>query len=99
MDQRNPNPDLLANLEKIPREPLPDQKTFDLWHIKSLIEELDDIAQDLGMYKRMLRNPDLRPDNKALIKYLQELDDKRYWKLEAEIEELRNEYQTQDIPF
>ena len=99
---KSPNPDLLANLKasknKI-REKLPDQKTFDLWHIESSIEELDDIAQDVGMYKRMLLNPNLRADNRALLQNLLKLDDQRYWKLENEIERLINEYKTQDVLF
>lgn len=92
---QNQSPDSSARI----RSPLPDQKTFNLWHIESLIEELDDIAADLGMYKRMLNNPELRPDNRALVESLQKLDDERYWKLEAEIEGLRNDYKAQDTPF
>lgn len=99
---QSPNPDLLAKLKasknKV-REKLPDQKTFDLWHIESSIEELDDIAQDIGMYKRMLLNPNLRVDNRALLQNLLKLDDQRYWKLENEIERLMNEYKTQDVSF
>lgn len=64
---------------------------LDQWHIDGLIEEQADIAKDLGMYRRMLENPSLRLDNRALVKNLQELDERRYWLLDNEIERLRNE--------
>jgi hypothetical protein len=64
---------------------------LDQWHIDSLIEEQADIAKDLGMYKRMLENSNLRADNRALVENLQKLDERRYWLLDNEIERLRNE--------
>ena len=63
---------------------------FDQWHIDSLVEEQADIARDLGMYKQMLENPNLRPGNRALVVSLQELDERRYWLLDNEIERLRD---------
>jgi len=70
---------------------LPSMAEFDQMHIKGLIEEQADIAKDLGMYKRMLENPNLRADNKAIVQNLQKLDERRYWLLDNEIERLCNE--------
>lgn len=70
---------------------LPTMIEFDRWHVDTLIEEQADIARDLGMYKQMLENPNLRSDNRALVVSLRELDDQRYWLLDNEIERLRNE--------
>ena len=70
---------------------LPTMAELDQWHIDSLIEEQADIAKDLGMYKRILENPNLRADNRALVKSLQKLDERRYWLLDNEIERLRSE--------
>lgn len=70
---------------------LPTMTELDQWHIDSLIEEQADIAKDLGMYKRMLENSNLRADNRALVENLQKLDERRYWLLDNEIERLRNE--------
>lgn len=67
---------------------LPTMQELDQWHIDTLVEEQADIAKDLGTYKRMLENPELRPDNRALVKSLQGLDEQRYWLLESEIEGL-----------
>ena len=65
--------------------------SFDEWHVNNLIQEQADIALDLGLYKQMLENPNLRLDNRALVVNLQELDGQRYWLLDNEIERLRNE--------
>lgn len=70
---------------------LPTMAEFDQMHIESLIEEQADIAKDLGMYLRMLENPDLRADNRILVQNLQELDERRYWMLDNEIERLCND--------
>ena len=70
---------------------LPTIAELDQWHIDSLIEEQADIAKDLGMYRRMLENPDLRADNRAIVENLQKLDERRYWLLDIEIERLRSE--------
>ena len=70
---------------------LPTMAELDQWHIDGLIEEQDDIAKDLGMYRRMLENPDLRADNRALVMNLQKLDERRYWLLDNEIERLRSD--------
>ena len=70
---------------------LPTMDEFDQAHIEGLIEEQADIAKDLGMYKRMLENPELRVDNRVLVQDLQKLDEQRYWLLDNEIEGLCND--------
>lgn len=62
---------------------------FNDWHIESLIEEMGDIRLDLGMYRRMLKNPDLSYINRKRLENLLELDQRRLYKLKMEIESER----------
>lgn len=96
------NLDLLARISKdkgYTFEPLPSVQELDRLYIKNLIDELDDIPLDIGMYKRILGNPETRQDNRIILQRLIKLDTQRYWKLELEIEEARKEYDRQATPF
>ena len=62
---------------------------FDDWHVESLIEEMGDIRLDLGMYRRILKNPDTNYINRMRLENLIELDQRRLYKLKAEIENER----------
>jgi hypothetical protein len=73
---------------------LPTMEELDQWHIESLIEEMGFIREDLGLYRRLLKKPDLWPENRARVKNLTELDKKRLEVIRAEIEELRNGQKT-----
>lgn len=62
---------------------------FNDWHIESLIEEMGDIRLDLGMYRRMLKNPETSYANRKLLENLLKLDQQRLYLLKAEIENER----------
>lgn len=100
--QKSQNSDLLARISKdkgYVHEPLPSSRELDRLYIEGLIDELDDIPLDIGMYKRILGNPGTRQDNRVLLQNLIELDTQRYWRLELEIEEARKGYDREEASF
>ena len=50
---------------------------FDQWHVDGLIEEVGDIREDLGTYKRLLEMEGLSKENENLIQKLIVLDKNR----------------------
>lgn len=68
---------------------LPSTAEFDRMHTESLIEELGDIRLDIGMYRRMLKNPELSDENRVIVNDLIELDTQRLYGLKMELENER----------
>ena len=62
---------------------------FDGWHVESLIEEMGDIRLDIGMYRRMLKNPEMTEGNKVRLANLINLDTERLYKVKMELENER----------
>jgi hypothetical protein len=71
--------------------PLPTLEELDQIHIEGLIEEIGFIREDLGMYRRLLKKPDLWPENKARLKTLKKLREDRLNDIRTELEELNRE--------
>lgn len=97
---KSQNPDLLAELKagEIGGK-LPDVKTRDLLDIQRAIEEINDLAEEIGYYKQLLKNPQVWEKSKEIAKNLIELKQSEYWHLNAELEKLHYERKTEKVPF